>query len=343
MKNSKRPGRILIFELNWMGDILFSFPFIRAIRRFYADAHIACAVVPRYKDMLTGNPWVDTVHVLSDNSGLLSFPEKWTFIKTIKKEKYDVCFMLKPSRTKTIMAALAGISRRVGFAGKKAPLTEKVEAPRACLHRADQIFTLATTEGITVSDGDYEYFVGKEDEEKALSLLREVGSGLRKTVAINPGGNWDAKRWPAEKFVRLAKMILEHFGDVEIIITGSEKDAVLARTMSADVADRRCYALAGRTKLNELAALFKMCVLVISADSGPLHLASAAGSATLGLFGPTSCKITGPRGKGKNVVISADVNCETPCYVENCEKDHECMKAISVEEVFKAAEGMLGT
>ena len=335
--------RILIFELNWMGDILFSFPFIRAIRKIFPNAYIECVVVPRYVDLLINTPWINDVHVLSDSNKFSSISEKIAFIRMIKKEKYDICFFLKPSRIKTVMALLAGIPERIGFAGKEAPLTKKVEMPSEHMHRADQILALAGAVGVTQADGTYEYFLSEEDEERAGILLHGAGGGIRRMVAVNPGGNWEAKRWPTGNFVRLAKGILNRFDDVEIMITGSKKDIKIAQDIVSNVRDNRCYMLAGKTGLNELAVLFKRCSLVISADSGPLHLASAVGCTTIGLFGPTSYKITGPRGKGENIVIQKDIDCKVPCYVKTCDRDYICMKAITVNEVFNAAKRVLSS
>jgi len=125
------------------------------------------------------------------------------------------------------------------------------------------------------------------------------------------------------------------------MVTGAKKDRKMAQEIMAGVNSDRCYTVAGETGLNELAALFKECSLVVSADSGPLHLASATGVTTIGIYGPTSAQITGPRGKGKNIILSKEVDCEVPCYVEKCNKDYHCMKDISVEDVFKAAEKVL--
>ncbi len=326
-----------------MGDILFSFPFIRAIRKTFPDTYIECVVVPRYVDLLINNPWINDVHALSDDNNLSSIPEKIAFIRMIKKEKYDTCFFLKTSRIKAVMAALSGIPERIGFAGKEAPLTKKVEIPAGRLHRADQILALAGAVGVTQADGTYEYFFSEEDEERAGTVLHEAGGGIRRMVAINPGGNWEAKRWPVRNFIKLSRGILNRFDDVEIMITGSKKDVRLAQDMVSEIRDPRCYTLAGKTGLNELAALFKKCALVVSADSGPLHLASATGVTTIGLFGPTSYKITGPRGRGENIIIHKDVGCKIPCYVRTCNKDYMCMKSIMVNEVFNAAKRVLSS
>lgn len=336
-----RPEKILVFELNWLGDILFSFPLIKALRQAFPKAYISCAVVPRYADLLAYNPWISDLHVLSDENGLATIGEKLAFIGVLKKERYDTCLFLKPSSTKAVMATLAGIPERIGFRGKSAPLTREVDMPKGEVHRADQLLALAAALGIREADGTYEYFVDEEYEEKVGELIHKEGRGANRIVALNTGGNWGPKRWPLENFVVLAQMLLERFDDIEILIPGSTKDLAGAQYVVSEAGPERCYTLAGRTGLNDLAALFKRSELVVSADSGPLHLASATGAATIGLFGPTSAKLTGPRGAGENVVIQSDIPCRVPCYVEDCTMDHKCMKSITPERVFKEAERVL--
>ncbi|MBD3425769.1 MAG: lipopolysaccharide heptosyltransferase II [Candidatus Omnitrophica bacterium] len=335
------PSRILVFELNWLGDILFSFPLLRALRKACPEAYIACTVVPRYVDLLVNNPWINYVHALSDTNRLTSLGEKMAFIRMIRREGYDTCFLLKPSRTKALMASLAGISQRIGFAGKGGALTRVVDRPDDGIHRADQLLALAGAVGITEADGTYEYFLSDEDAERAGEILHEVGGGLRRMVALNPGGNWIAKRWPREYFEKVASSLLERFSDLEVMVTGAGKDRDLAEQIVRNVGGDRCYSVAGRTGLNELAALFGKCELVISADSGPLHLASATGVTTVGIYGPTSAKITGPRGRGRNIVLAKHVDCDIPCYVKECCRDYECMKKVKPEEVFEVSAGIL--
>jgi lipopolysaccharide heptosyltransferase II len=331
------PKRILIFELNWLGDILFSFPLIRAIRKAFPEAYIACTVVPRYVDLLVNNPWINDVHALSDNNSIASLGAKLAFVGMIRKERYDTCFLLKPSRTKAVMAALAGIHERIGFGGKDAPLTKAVEMPINHVHRADQLLALAGVVGVTSADGSYEYFVSEEDVERAETVLHNAGGGLRRMVAINPGGNWEVKKWPAGNFTEFSKKLLARFSDVEVMVTGAQKDVALANRIVKEVADKRCYSVAGKTGLNELAALFRKCELAISADSGPLHLASAIGTATIGLFCPTSPEITGPRGRGENMVIIGETTCKVPCYNKRCPVCMQGMKDISPDTVLDAA------
>ncbi|MFA6637203.1 MAG: lipopolysaccharide heptosyltransferase II [Candidatus Omnitrophota bacterium] len=332
-KSRTVPEKILVFQLNWLGDILFSYPFLRALAKAFPEAEITCAVVSGYAELLTGNPWVRSVIKLPEKRGAGSAIRIARLIPVLRKEKFDMCFLLKPSRTKSIIAASAGIKERIGFSGKKDLLTTAVELPSGKAHRADQILALAAALGITKADGTYEYFLTPGDEDRAEKLLMSAGSTLRKRVALNPGGNWAPKRWPEDKFEDLARKLLDKFKDVEIVITGAKKDRKMAEGMVSKINSKRCYSVAGRTGINIIAAIFKKCALVVSADSGPLHLASATGVPTIGLFGPTSPEITGQRGRGMNMVIHKPSSCTIPCYVENCEKGHECMLRITPEDV----------
>ena len=333
--------RVLIFEPNWLGDILFSFPLIRAIKKAFPEAYIACAVVSRYKDLLVRNPLVDDVMCLSDKKGLFPLREKAFFIRDVQKRAFDTCLLLKPSVTKARMSALAGIPRRIGFSGKNAALTQEIAQPAGHVHRIDQLLAIARVLGVSDIDREYEYFVSEEDIRRAGILLDKVGGNAKRLITVHPGGNWDAKRWPRGNFTELIKRLLVIHPGVDIMITGAGKDQGLAADIVKGVSDGRCYSVAGLTGLNVLAALFKLSALVISADSGPLHLASAAGADNIALFGPTSQSITGPRGKGRSIVIQHDVGCETPCYEPECGKGYECMRAITVEEVYESASKML--
>ncbi len=337
----KQPERILIFELNWLGDILFSFPLIRAIKRALPVAHVACAVVPRYGELIVNNPLIDETIHLHDDRGLFSLWEKASFIRRVRKKRFDACFVMKPSATKTRIAAMAGIPRRIGFAGKNAGLTQEVDMPAGDAHRVDQLLVLASVLGEAGDDNAYEYFVSEENVRKADVFLNNSGGKNRPVTVMNPGGNWDPKRWDRGNFAKLSRRLLDVYPDMEIMVIGAKKDERLAGGIVKEVRDERCRSVAGMTDLNTLAALLKLSALVISADSGPLHLASAVGADTIALFGPTSPKVTAPRGRGNNITIWHDVGCETPCYEPVCGKGYECMKMITVDEVFDAAKQIL--
>ena len=332
------PKKILIFELNWLGDILFSFPFIKAIKEKYPKSYISCVVVPRYADLVKYNSNIDNLYIYSDKKGIWSFFRAIFLAILLRKNKYDTCFFLKPSKTKSFIAKISGIKRRIGFGGKKDSVTETVTRPKN-VHRAKEIFELAKHMGIEKEDIYYDFSLSESEVDDTSEFLKNLVGLDRKIVVLNPGGNWDVKRWPKENFVELGKIIVKNHPETSIVITGSAKDIILANEIKEKIESSRVYVLAGNTDLAELACIFKLSQIVISADSGPLHLASSTGAKVIGIFCPTTPAITGPIGRGKTNIVCGETRCNVPCYNENC---HECMqgmkniKAKKIYEIFKS-------
>lgn len=319
--------RILIVEVNWLGDVLFSTPFIRAVRNNFTSAYIACMVVPRVKEILQGNPYI---------SEIITYDEK-----NLKKYDFDTAFLLHRSFTRTLMTYLAGIPNRIGYyTFKRALLLTQRPKPQdlLSLHRAEFYLGLVKSIGLKTDDKGCDFFVSRQDLDWAAA--QTLGC---KTIIFNPGGNWLPKRWPKENFIELGKMILSGFSNaVKIIITGSADDLELARQINKAL-DEEAIVLCGKATLKQSAALFKKSDLVISGDSGPLHIAVAVGAKAIGLFGPTSPKITGPykADEEKVIVLDRGIGCKVPCYDDKC-ADYGCMAAITAQEVFEAVQRLLG-
>ena len=152
-------------------------------------------------------------------------------------------------------------------------------------------------------------------------------------IIVNPGGNWDLKRWPSESFSRLISGLLGNF-NAKIIISGANKDISLVKKINS-LAFSEAINFTGETNLKQLMVLMKKANLVISGDSGPLHIANSVGSEVIGLFGPTRPEITGPRGSGRAHIIQYDVGCNRePCYHLMC-PDNICMQSITAGEVLE--------
>ena len=150
-------------------------------------------------------------------------------------------------------------------------------------------------------------------------------------VVVNVGGNWDLKRWPQENFRALISRLIKEL-NAKVVVPGATKDRELACDI-ASLLEVKPVVLAGRTSLKELMALLKRASLVISADSGPLHLAAGLGTRVIGLFGPTRPEITGPRSPARWVVLQKDVGCRVPCYFASCSY-RVCMDFLLPKEVF---------
>ena len=329
--------RILIVNVNWIGDTLFSTPFIRAVREAYPDSHIACLLHPRCKEILELNPRLDEIIIYDEEGVHKSLLGKLKLVISLSKKKFDTAFLLHRSFTKALIVFLAGIKARIGYPTKRRAmlLTKMAEPPAGEAHKVEYFLDIARASGMTPKSRSYEFFINDTHKKFITNLLREAGISDKDTIVVLcPGGNWDPKRWPKENFARLADMLSEKSG-AKIVISGAKKDMGLAEEIKG-MMKARPVITAGRTTLKDLAALFSCASLVIANDTGPMHLAVAMKAKTIGLFGPTSPAITGPYGEGCYKVISKNDTCDIPCYDFSC-IDNRCMAAIKVSDVFNEA------
>ena len=242
-----------------------------------------------------------------------SLAGKARLILELRRRRFDTAFLLHRSFTKALIVYLAGIGKRVGYATKKREvlLTDIVEEPFDAFNKVEYFLNIAKTAGIDTSNRHYEFFVSEADRDYAKGLLAE--NGVRNEdvlVAINPGGNWDPKRWPRENFSSLADRLMSDYG-VKVMITGARKDVGLAEEIKGQMKNAPIVTC-GKTTLKQLAALFERSRLVISNDTGPMHLAFAVKTPTLALFSPTDSKRCGPYGPTHARALQKPPSC-TPC------------------------------
>jgi lipopolysaccharide heptosyltransferase II len=327
--------RILVFNVNWLGDVLFTTAAIRALRKQYPDSYIACVAPQRCREILELNPHINEIIAFDERKTNKSIPSKIEFIYSLKKKNFDVVFLFHRSFTRLFLVWLAGIKRRVGYDRKKLSflLTDKIPTvDRDSLHRVDYFLNIIRPFCEGELDKNYALKIDPSDTEYVKRLLKENQIVENDNLVIlNPGANWVFKRWPVEHFAKLADLLQEKF-KVKIIISGSDKDINLAEQIKS-LSKNKLVILAGKTNLKQLAALFKLAKLLVSADSGPLHIALAVGTRTVSLFGPTSSKITGPYDLNLHAVMQKKVNCAVPCFDVVC-GDGKCMKEIFPEDVF---------
>lgn len=337
------PGlkKILVATKNWLGDAVCITPAIAAVKAAYPDATISVLAHPRCAEVFTGNPAVHRVLPYAGQrgaAGLLDIARLW---RLFAAGQYDAVFLFHRSRSKAIIAALAGIRYRIGFntKGRGVFLTHSVPEPAGMIHMADYHLALLAACGIAAAQRHSQFFVSNTDRERGGVILADAGlqQGTRYAV-INPGGNWERKRWPAANFARLADRIAQEFG-VRIVITGGEKEQALAREIAGLMKNAPLIA-AGQTTLKTLAAIIEKAVLYIGNDSGPTHIAAALGTPLVAIFGPTSPVLTGPAGSGSIVILRRDVGCAVPCYAPVCARA-ACMEAVTADDVFARVRNIL--
>ena len=330
--------RILIVNVNWLGDTLFVTPFIRAVRESYPDSYIAVLTHSRCREILEGNPRINEIIIYDERRRHRHLLGKFSIVSELKSKKFDSAFILRRSLSRTMLLFLSKIPERIGYDSKRAGflLTKKAAPPSISkdLHRVEYFLGLARAVGMHPKSVNYEFFISKKDRDKAGETLKREGlKGREDFIVINPGGNWDLKRWPAENFARLGDEAFNRF-NTRVALTGADKDMDLCKHVSGLMKARPAL-LCGKTDLKTLAAVFEKARWVISNDSGPMHIAVGVKTPVVTLFGPTSPRITGPYGDGVYKILQKHVDCEIPCYNLSC-KDNKCMKAITVEDVLGA-------
>lgn len=300
--------KILVFTKNWLGDVIFESPAIHAIKRNYPESKIVGATVPRCEEILKKNPYVEQVVLFDERSIHKSFGTKIEFIRWLWKERFDQAFLFHRSFSRAFLTLLGGVKERIGYATKwrGMVLTKPIPDDREEKHHVYYFLDLLKKAGLKVDIDPYcEFHFSEEDDKRASRLLSDKGLDLSRLVALNPGGNRSNKRWPSYHFARLADLLVEKYR-CSLVITGHSQDDALASDLIHATRRAKPISLCGNTRLGDLGAVFSRCRLVISGDSGPLHIAAGVGANVLALFGPTNPRLTGPMGRGKNIVLKAE-------------------------------------
>ncbi len=331
--------RILIFNVNWLGDVLFSSATIRNVRRNYPESYLACIIPSRCYPILKSNPYLDEIIIFDEDDRHKGILNKLNFIKLLKKKRFDTVFLLHRSFSRTLLCRLAGIKNRIGHYTKKRAflLTKKIRPPQKdSVHRIDHYLDVIEKSGLRIEDRYLDFFVEPADEEFVDNFFKKnsIARGDL-VVAINPGGNWLPKRWLPHYWASLADKLISQL-KAKVIITGSITDLLLASRIKDGMKERPLVAC-GVFNIKQLGALAKKTDLFITADTGPLHIANAVGAKKIiAIFGPTSQKITGPYPATNVCVLQKDVGCRIPCYKVHC-LDSRCMQAVTPDEVMLEA------
>ena len=337
--------RMLVVMPNWFGEVLFATPFLRTLRQHRPHSFISVFGVIRGEEVLANNPDFNEFLVFDEEGVHRPFSGKRALMHVLRSRRFDTALILRKSLTRTFLLMLAGIPRRIGFDNPKSGwlLTERVKAPPQSTHKAHAYLRLLEGPlGIPVAPPpSYGYYVTTPERAQARQLLREQGVAEGGSfMVLHPGANWPHKRWPLERYAELATRLAQQRHEA-VVMTGGPDDepwlAPIARQM-----DPPPVFLAGKTTLRQLAAVLEQARLVVSNDTGVLHIACALHRPVVALYGPTSPAITGPLGDPARTVVIHHAAC---CPSVPCDKPdhpaHPGMAAISVEEVYDAATRLL--
>jgi len=330
--------RILLSRLRFIGDVILTTQTIRTFRINYPRAHLTYLVEEEANPVLEGNPYLDELIVLPHKA---SFREVLNLVRRIQREKYDFFIDFFSNPRSALLAGLSGARWRMGYPvkgrGVVYNLKFKTEKPLSAIESHLQA---AVALGLKIdSDLRTEVYLSQEELEKASKFLRGKGIGENDLlIGLHPGASWPAKRWGEEKFAQLGNQLKERIGAKLLITWGPEE-----KELSERVTNLMHFSplSVGNFPLRELAALLSHCHLFISNDAGPMHLAVAVGTSTIGIFGPGEPEIWFPYSEeAGHMAIFVPIACR-PCHLHFCEH-RSCMERVRVEDVFKQVEKILG-
>lgn len=335
---------ILIVKLGSIGDIIHTLPALAAIRGALPDAEISWVVEQRSAEMLRGNRLVDNlieVDTKSLRGGkvieeiLLGATKQ---IKELRRFKFDVSIDFQGLLKSATIGKLSGAKRRFGFAkeslrepASRLLLTDQIAVPPGIHIIRKNLALAAGALNINVPENGFDFPITTLDEhkEEAANIIRTVQTD--KFAVLNPAGGWVTKLWHAEKFGALADRIWEEHGMASVVVTGP-KESDLAEKAAAN--SRSGKLTLAEPSLKGFYELAKRATVYVGGDTGPTHIAVAAGTPIVGIFGPTEWWRNGSPRDEDICVERNEIGCRVDCHRRTC-SNWICMD-IDVETVATA-------
>jgi heptosyltransferase-2 len=329
-----KPFRILVRSSNWLGDAVMSVPAVRAIKNGRPDAHVTVAAPAKIAPMWKLIPEVDAIIALPDDS----LPPVVRLFR--QRMPFDVAILFPNSLRVALESWLSGIPRRVGYRGhwRSWLVNQIVSVPRKPQppeHHSLRFLRIAAECGAEVLDA----------ERSTLKVQIHCGNQQSTInhqplkIGLCPGAEYGpAKRWLPERFAEAAAKISAQ-SSAQWILLGMKKDAAIGAQIETTIGEH-CVNRIGRTTLDQLIDELRQCRLLLTNDTGTMHLATLLGVPVVAIFGSTEPRLTGPLGNG-HIVLRHHVEC-SPCFLRECPIDFRCMKTVTAQEVGDAVLSMLG-
>ena len=337
--------KILVRGPNWLGDAVMCEPALRGLRRLFPDAHITLLVKPAVVDVFAGHPALTRVLTYDSKGRHAGLSGKWALAGQLRRQGFDLAVLFQNAFEAAFLTFLAGVPRRYGYAtdGRSLLLSDPVAVPDRSLliHQVRYYWDLLKPLGLTGDPPAPELVVFPEEEQAMAGRFAQ--SGLTATdvvVGINPGSTYgEAKRWLPERFAdvteRLCRTIRESPGQhVSVVILGAKGEEPLGQEIAARLSSRTLV-LSGATTIRELMAAVKRCSVLLTNDTGPMHMAAAFQVPVVAIFGPTDWRTTSPFGNA-HAIVREPVDC-APCLLRECPIDHRCMTRVTVDQVYEAS------
>jgi len=337
------PVKILILKPSSLGDVVQALPVLRLIKQHIPDSEVYWWVDSNLAPLLEGDP--DLAGVVPFERKRWALPiywgEVWHSIRWMRQQRFDWVIDLQCLMRSGIFAWLANGKLRVGLdeprEGARGFYDIIVRRPSALTHAVDWYLGVLAPLRVPV-DKPFKWLPKRPAVAKAVRKKWPVGNA--RWIAIQPGARWPTKRWPVESFAELVRQLAAASPECRFAILGGAEDRALGQTISAS-GGQRCLDLTGAVSLSEMVEWIRLSALMVTNDTGPMHVAAALGTPLVALFGPTEPRRTGPY-RQLHHVLQSQLEC-IPCLRAHCgyAKPMECLRALQPAAAFAAAQERL--
>ena len=340
--------KILILKPSSLGDVIQALPVLRLLKLHFRDAEIYWWIDSSLAPLLEGDPDLAGIVRFERKrwSSVANWPEMFRSIRWLRAQRFDWVIDLQGLMRSGIFSWLSRGKFLVGLDNLREGNREgarlfydlAVRTPKG-MHAVERYLSVLPALRVPV-DKPFQWLPERPQITTDIKAKWPELKAASRWIAIQPGARWDTKRWPVENFTKLVGLLAQKHPDVHFAVFGSADERQFGEIISV-AAPERILNLCGRTSLQEMIEWLRQCELMITNDTGPMHVAAALGVPLIALFGPTDPHSTGPYGQLENV-IRTGLPC-SPCFNSTClwATPLECLVAISPEKVFEFAEKKL--
>ncbi|MFH1630538.1 MAG: glycosyltransferase family 9 protein [Pseudomonadota bacterium] len=345
----KNISSILLIQLGDIGDVVLTFPCIRALRENFPEANLIVAVREKAGELIEDCPWADgVISVNKQRRGLANqIAYQKGFFLSLRRFHFDLAIDMRTGTRGAILSFLSGARQRVGYYSTDGKLWRNRVFTHLYFneytpdqHVAEYHLNLLAVYGLTTENIWPEIHIPDERQQQAESLFGQEKIPLdQPAIIIQPFSLWRYKEWGTDKYAHLIDWITSQYR-FPVVLTGSSGETEKASEIM-NMCGRGVYDLIGKTSIGTFSAILKRARLFIGADSSGMHISGAVGTPTVTIFGPSSPVSWVPKGK-QHLVVQKDLSC-VPCRQKGCQDSEisRCIEELTVEEVISTVERQL--
>jgi len=335
ISSGKVPERILIVLLGSIGDVVRALPLVGRIREAWPTTYIAWAIEPKSSPILEGHPWINELIVYDRRHAPWSF---LPFLRSVRRGRFDLVIDLQRHLKSGIISRVTGAKDRLGFAAENVKEGNDRFSTRRITPQPRMRLKLTQYQafGDLLELPEAPIRFGLEPSQEVCdSVAKVIGGAPRPRLGVILGSSWPSRIYDPAAVASVIRQAAEPSGGgLFPILIGGPDEAPIAEAVIRELGDAAVLNLAGRTRLNELPAIFTECDVAFGPDSGPMHIAAAVGCPIVSLWGATAAERSAPWGFAQ-YAITGQIPC-TPCYLRRCPIGNECMRRITPESIAAA-------